>query len=97
MFRHPLCDYFMRTVRPKMSLTWDMFGPNKEPPFHPGFLFLYKGGRMVAALLIVAGLVVIAGMWCMCRAASKADNITEEWNKNWVGQKFDKERKDETD
>lgn len=51
---------------------------------------------MVAALLIVIGLIVIAGLWAMCKAASDADAI-DEWNRNWVGQKFDKERKDETD
>jgi hypothetical protein len=51
---------------------------------------------MVVALLIVAGLLLLASLWAMCKAASDAD-ATAEWNKNWVGQKFDKERKDETD
>lgn len=45
---------------------------------------------MVAVILIALGLVVLATIWCMCRAAGKADGITEEWNKNWTGQKFDK-------
>ena len=89
MFRHPLCDYFMRTVRPKMSLTWDMFGPSRVAPFTLATLFLYKGGNMVAVLLIIAGLVVIASLWAMCKAASDAD-ATAEWNRNWTGHKFKK-------
>jgi Tfp pilus assembly protein PilV len=51
---------------------------------------------MVAILLIAVGLLLLASLWAMCKAASDAD-ATAEWNKNWVGQKFDKERKDETD
>ena len=46
--------------------------------------------------IVILGLIGIAlvGIWACCVVASKADeNITEEWNKNWTGQKFDKERK----
>lgn len=51
---------------------------------------------MVISILILLGLLLLVGLWAMCKAASDAD-ATREWNENWVGQKFDKERKDETD
>jgi hypothetical protein len=35
--------------------------------------------------------VALVGVYACCVVASDADDITEEWNKNWVGQKFPKE------
>ena len=44
---------------------------------------------MWIAILGVSAVALI-GIWACCYVASEADdNITEEWNKNWVGQKFD--------
>lgn len=51
---------------------------------------------MVIGILILLGLLLLAGLWAMCKVAGDADT-TREWNENWVGQKFDKEHKDETD
>ena len=48
---------------------------------------------MWIAILGVIG-VALVGIWACCVVASDADDsITEEWNKNWVGQKFNKEDK----
>ena len=47
-------------------------------------------------ILGLAGAFVCASIWVCCKAASDAD-MTAEWNRNWTGQKFDKERKNETD
>ena len=44
---------------------------------------------MWIAILGVIG-VALVGVWACCVVASDADDITEEWNKNWVGQKFEK-------
>ena len=44
--------------------------------------------------IVILGIIGVAlvGIWACCVVASDADDsITEEWNKNWVGQKFDKE------
>lgn len=51
---------------------------------------------MVIGILILLGLLLLIDLWAMCKAASDAD-ATDEWNKNWVGQKFDEEHEDETD
>ena len=42
-------------------------------------------------LAIIIFVAVSVALWVCCIAASDADdNITEEWNKNWIGQKFKK-------
>ena len=52
------------------------------------------------ALIIVIGLMMIVVLaiffviWCMCAAASEADDWSEKWNKNWEGQKFEKRKED---
>ncbi len=47
-------------------------------------------GIIIGLIVFVVSLIVLS-IWCMCKAASDADNnITEEWNKNWTGQKFNK-------
>lgn len=51
---------------------------------------------MVIGILILLGLLLLFSLWAICRVASDAD-ATTEWNENWIGQKFDKESKDETD
>lgn len=51
---------------------------------------------MVIGILILLGLLLLFSLWAMCRAAGEV-NTTTEWNENWIGQKFDEERKDETD
>ena len=41
--------------------------------------------------ILAIGAIALVGVWACCVVASDADdNITEEWNKNWIGQKFDK-------
>ncbi len=47
---------------------------------------------ILIGLIIFVGLLLVFCIWAMCKAASDADAIAE-WNKNWEGQKFDKERK----
>lgn len=41
-------------------------------------------------ILGIIGLGINIALWVCCKAASDADDITEEWNKNWIGQKFKK-------
>ena len=49
---------------------------------------------MWIAILGLVGTFVLASIWVCCKAASDADDsITEEWNKNWTGQKFKKTKK----
>lgn len=45
---------------------------------------------MWIVIIGIIGLILI-GIYACCVVASDADDITEKWNKNWVGQKFDKE------
>jgi uncharacterized membrane protein YukC len=45
---------------------------------------------VVIGLIVLTIVFIIFAIWCMCAAASEADDITEEWNKNWTGQKFKK-------
>lgn len=45
---------------------------------------------VVIGLIVLTIVFIIFAIWCMCAAASEADDITEEWNKNWEGQKFEK-------
>ena len=46
------------------------------------------------AAWVVIGLIVLIyssySQYGACAAASEADDITEEWNKNWTGQKVQK-------
>ncbi|MBR4003410.1 MAG: hypothetical protein IKI95_05090 [Clostridia bacterium] len=42
-------------------------------------------------VLIGLAIVSLASILVCCKAASDADDITEDWNKNWIGQKFTKE------
>ena len=46
--------------------------------------------------IVILGIIGVAlvGVWACCVVASDADNITEEWNKNWTGQKFEKRKED---
>lgn len=46
--------------------------------------------------IVILGIICVAlvGIWACCVAASDADDITEEWNKNWIGQKFEKRKED---
>lgn len=48
---------------------------------------------VVIGLIVLTIVFIIFAIWCMCAAASEADDITEEWNKNWTGQKFPKSKK----
>lgn len=43
---------------------------------------------VVIGLIILTIVFIIFAIWCMCAAASEADDIVEQWNKNWTGQKF---------
>ena len=46
---------------------------------------------VIIGLIVLVVVFIVFAIWCMCAAASEADdNITEQWNKNWTGQKFDK-------
>lgn len=51
---------------------------------------------MIIGILILLWLVLIVGLWAICKAAGDADEACE-WNENWIEQKSDEERKDETD
>ena len=44
---------------------------------------------MIGLIAFVVFLILFA-IWAMCKAAGDAD-ATAEWNRNWTGQKFDKE------
>ena len=41
-------------------------------------------------LAIIIFVSVNIALFVCCKAASDADDIVEQWNKNWTGQKFKK-------